>query len=160
LPQKSNANMLPGNGAKSETGKPLAKWQKEYRSPSLPCGGRESLLRVFDLRVQQPAIASIHKRRQRCLTHENLRNVLVERFLKSRFLAKSRKELFPMSTTSDAPKLTYSIPETCKVLQISRTTLWKLVKSRRLKPLRIGRRVLFTTRALEEFLIGDRTARR
>jgi excisionase family DNA binding protein len=65
-----------------------------------------------------------------------------------------------MSTTSDAPKLTYSIPEACKALQISRTTLWKLVKSRRLKPLRIGHRVLFTTRALEEFLIGDRTARR
>ena len=65
-----------------------------------------------------------------------------------------------MSTTSDTPKLTYSIPEACKALQISRTTLWKLVKSRRLKPLRIGRRVLFTTRALEEFLIGDRTTRR
>ena len=65
-----------------------------------------------------------------------------------------------MSTTSDTPKLTYSIPEACKALQISRTTLWKLVKSRSLKPLRIGRRVLFTTRALEEFLIGDRTARR
>ena len=65
-----------------------------------------------------------------------------------------------MSISSDIPKLTYSIPEACMALQISRTTLWKLVKSRRLKPLRIGRRVLFTTRALEEFLIGDRTARR
>jgi excisionase family DNA binding protein len=65
-----------------------------------------------------------------------------------------------MSITTGTPKLTYSIPEACKALQISRTTLWKLVKSRRLKPLRIGRRVLFTTRALEEFLIGDRTARR
>jgi len=65
-----------------------------------------------------------------------------------------------MTTTPDSSKLTYSIPEACKALQISRTTLWKLVKSRRLKPLRIGRRVLFTTRALEEFLIGERTARR
>jgi excisionase family DNA binding protein len=65
-----------------------------------------------------------------------------------------------MSITSDTPKLTYSVPEACKALQISRTTLWKLVKSRRLQPLRIGRRVLFTTRALEEFLIGDRAARR
>jgi excisionase family DNA binding protein len=63
-----------------------------------------------------------------------------------------------MSTTTDTRKLTYSIPEACKALQISRTTLWKLVKSRRLKPVRIGRRVLFTTRALEEFLNGDRTA--
>ncbi len=64
------------------------------------------------------------------------------------------------TTTADIPKLTYSITEACKALQISRTTLWKLVKARRLKPIRIGRRVLFTTRALEEFLIGDRTARR
>jgi excisionase family DNA binding protein len=63
-----------------------------------------------------------------------------------------------MSTTTNSPRLTYSIPEACKALQISRTTLWKLVKSRRLKPVRIGRRVLFTTRALEEFLNGDRTA--
>jgi excisionase family DNA binding protein len=65
-----------------------------------------------------------------------------------------------MSTTTNTPKLTYSIPEACKALQISRTTLWKLVKARRLKPVRIGRRVLFTTRTLEEFLNGDRTARR
>jgi excisionase family DNA binding protein len=65
-----------------------------------------------------------------------------------------------MSITTDIPKLTYSIPEACKALQISRTTLWKLVKARRLKPVRIGRRVIFTTRALEEFLNADRTARR
>ncbi len=65
-----------------------------------------------------------------------------------------------MSITTNTPKLTYSIPEACKALQISRTTLWKLVKTRRLKPVRIGRRVLFTTPALEEFLNGDRTARR
>jgi excisionase family DNA binding protein len=65
-----------------------------------------------------------------------------------------------MSTTTDTAKLTYSIPEACKALQISRTTLWKLVKARRLKPVRIGRRVLFTTRALEEFLNDDRPARR
>jgi excisionase family DNA binding protein len=65
-----------------------------------------------------------------------------------------------VNTSIDTPKLTYSIPEACKALQISRTTLWKLVKSRRLKPLRIGRRVLFTTRALEEFLNGDRPPRR
>lgn len=65
-----------------------------------------------------------------------------------------------MATTPNTPKLTYTVSETCKALQISRTTLWKLVKSRRLKPVRIGRRVLFTTSALEEFLNGDRSARR
>jgi excisionase family DNA binding protein len=52
-------------------------------------------------------------------------------------------------------KLAYSIPEVCEALQISRTTLWKLVRSRRLKPVRIGRRVLFSMKAIEEFLNGD-----
>lgn len=36
-----------------------------------------------------------------------------------------------MSITTDIPKLTYSVPEACKALQISRTTLWKLVKARK-----------------------------
>ena len=55
----------------------------------------------------------------------------------------------------NVPKLTYSVPEVCEALQISRTTLWKLVRSRRLKPVRIGRRVLFSLKAVEDFLNGD-----
>jgi excisionase family DNA binding protein len=62
--------------------------------------------------------------------------------------------------TTNVPKLTYSIPEVCEALQISRTTLWKLVRSRRLKPVRIGRRVLFSLQAVEEFLNGDGSAHR
>jgi excisionase family DNA binding protein len=60
----------------------------------------------------------------------------------------------------NVPKLTYSISEVCKALQISRTTLWKLVRSRRLKPVRIGRRVLFSLKTLEEFVNGDNSAQR
>ena len=60
----------------------------------------------------------------------------------------------------NTPKLTYSIPEVCEALQISRTTLWKLVRSRRLKSVRIGRRVLFSLKAVDEFLNGDSTAKR
>ena len=60
----------------------------------------------------------------------------------------------------NVPKLTYSIPEVCEALQISRTTLWKLVRSRRLKPVRIGRRVLFSLKAVEDFLNGDGSAQR
>ena len=52
----------------------------------------------------------------------------------------------------NVPKLTYSVPEVCEALQISRTTLWKLVRSRRLKPVRIGRRVLFSMKSLEDLL--------
>jgi excisionase family DNA binding protein len=55
----------------------------------------------------------------------------------------------------NVPKLTYSVAEVCEALQISRTTLWKLVRSRRLKPVRIGRRVLFSLKTLEEFVNGD-----
>jgi excisionase family DNA binding protein len=58
------------------------------------------------------------------------------------------------------PKLTYSVPEVCKALQISRSTLWRLVRSRRLKPVRIGRRVLFTLKAVDEFLNGETSTRR
>ena len=60
----------------------------------------------------------------------------------------------------NVPKLTYSIPEVCEALQISRTTLWKLVRSRRLKPVRIGRRVLFSLKAVEEFLNPERSVQR
>lgn len=56
--------------------------------------GREFLLRVFDLRVSNRQIASEHKRRQRRFTHENLRNVPVEKFLKARFLVKISKGTF------------------------------------------------------------------
>src|SRR6267143_1526577 len=65
---------------------------------------------------------------------------------------------FLMAT--NVPKLTYSVPEVCEALQISRTTLWKLVRSRRLKPVRIGRRVLFSLKAVEEFLNGSSSAHR
>ena len=60
----------------------------------------------------------------------------------------------------NVPKLTYSVPEACEALQISRTTLWKLVRSRRLKPVRIGRRVLFSLKALEDFINGDNGVQR
>jgi len=46
--------------------------------------------------------------------------------------------------TTNVPKLTYSIPEVAKHFKSHATTLWKLVRSRRLKPVRIGRRVLFS----------------
>src|SRR5215510_1460871 len=58
------------------------------------------------------------------------------------------------------PKLTYSVPQVCRALQISRTPLWKLVRSRRLKPVRIGRRVLFSLKSVEELLSNDRGGHR
>jgi excisionase family DNA binding protein len=54
------------------------------------------------------------------------------------------------------PKLTYSVREVCEILQISRTTLWKLTKAKKngLKVLRIGRRVLFSVETIQDFLKG------
>jgi excisionase family DNA binding protein len=50
------------------------------------------------------------------------------------------------------PKLVYTVKEACRILRVSRTTVWKLVQSKKLKAVRIGRRVLFTPKAIEEFL--------
>jgi excisionase family DNA binding protein len=50
------------------------------------------------------------------------------------------------------PKLLFTVSETCQILVISRTTLWKLVRSRKIKAFRMGRCVRFTRAALEEFL--------
>lgn len=56
---------------------------------------------------------------------------------------------------TDLPKLVFTIPETCQLLGgISRSTLWKLCRARRLKPVRIGRRVLFSLTAINAFLDG------
>ena len=59
--------------------------------------------------------------------------------------------------SAELPKLVCNIPETCHILgDISRSTLWRLCKAGKLKPVRIGRRVLFTLRAINDFLNGDR----
>ena len=50
------------------------------------------------------------------------------------------------------PKIVYSIKEATQITDLSRTTLWKAVRDGKLQCVRIGRRVLFTLQALEEFL--------
>lgn len=50
------------------------------------------------------------------------------------------------------PKLVFTVEETCETLSISRTTLWKLVRTGKLEPFRIGRCLRFTREALEDFL--------
>ena len=53
------------------------------------------------------------------------------------------------------PQLTYTVKEVQRILNVSRTTLWKLLKSGRLECLRIGRRVLFTMSQLESFITQE-----
>ena len=51
------------------------------------------------------------------------------------------------------PKIAYTIQEAMQMTSLSRTTLWAAVKKGKLKCIRVGRRVLFTLQALEEFLV-------
>jgi excisionase family DNA binding protein len=52
----------------------------------------------------------------------------------------------------ELPKLIYTVQEACQILHIGRTTLWKLVKTKQLKPFYIGRRPFFTLQALQDFI--------
>jgi excisionase family DNA binding protein len=47
-------------------------------------------------------------------------------------------------------RLTYTIKEACVIIGISRTTLWKAIRTGRLGCYRIGRRVMFS----EEHMTG------
>ena len=47
-------------------------------------------------------------------------------------------------------RLTYTIKEACMIIGISRTTLWKAIRTGRLGCYRVGRRVLFS----EEHMVG------
>lgn len=60
--------------------------------------------------------------------------------------------------TNSLPKILFDVREACEVLMVSRTTLWKLVKSKRLQPTRIRKRLFFTWKQLTDFL--DSQARR
>jgi len=54
---------------------------------------------------------------------------------------------------SQLPQLAYTIKEAQRITKLSRTSLWKAVRTGKLKRCLIGsRRVLFTLRALEDFL--------
>jgi len=51
------------------------------------------------------------------------------------------------------PKLTYTVPEIMELLQICRTTLWKLIEEGKIKKVpNLGRKVLITRDELMRFL--------
>jgi len=50
------------------------------------------------------------------------------------------------------PKLGYSVKEAEKITGIGRTTLWKAVTKGKLKHFKVGRRVLFSSEHLKEYL--------
>jgi hypothetical protein len=60
-----------------------------------------------------------------------------------------------MTSEAELPKLVYTIKETETITQLKRTTLWKAVRSGKLRKVNTGTdRVLFTLQAIEEFLNG------
>jgi hypothetical protein len=60
-----------------------------------------------------------------------------------------------MTSEAELPKLVYTIKETETITQLKRTTLWKAVRSGKLRKVNTGTdRVLFTLDAIKEFLNG------
>lgn len=54
-----------------------------------------------------------------------------------------------------APVL-YTVPETCDMLRVSRTTLYRLTKAGRLYSVAVGKRVLYPREAVTAYLAGER----
>lgn len=58
-----------------------------------------------------------------------------------------------MQSEAELPKLAYNLQETMQITGLKRTTLWKAVKSGRLKKAYPGiDRLLFTLEAIQEFM--------
>jgi len=58
-----------------------------------------------------------------------------------------------MNSGAELPKLAYNLEETIRITGLKRTTLWKAVKSGKLKKCYTGTdRLLFTLEAIREFL--------
>jgi excisionase family DNA binding protein len=55
-------------------------------------------------------------------------------------------------SNSTLPKLSYSIKEAEKITGVGRTTLWKAINNGKLRCFKVGRRVLFSSEHLKEFL--------
>ena len=49
-------------------------------------------------------------------------------------------------------KLLYSIPETCELLNMSRSYLYQLISIGRLRPIKLGRKTLFAAETLRDFV--------
>ena len=63
-----------------------------------------------------------------------------------------------MQVEARLPKLVFTAKEVCEILDICRTSLWKLVKSGKLKRLYTGtRRLLFAVKTVEEFINNNQT---
>ena len=63
----------------------------------------------------------------------------------------------PASFGHEPPALVSQL-EAAHRLGVSRTTIWRLIKARRLQPVRIGSRTLITSRSLDNF-INDQIAK-
>ena len=56
-------------------------------------------------------------------------------------------------TTTQKPVLT--VPDTARFLGVSTSLVWKMIRSGRMQPLRLGDRILFNRAYLERFIEGQ-----
>jgi excisionase family DNA binding protein len=57
-------------------------------------------------------------------------------------------------------RLTYTIKEACVIIGVSRSTLWKAIRTGRLSCFRVGRRVLFSEEHMTGYLkLHEKTGR-
>jgi excisionase family DNA binding protein len=56
------------------------------------------------------------------------------------------------------PVIALSVPQAAKAIGVSEKTMWKLIRTGKLRHARVGRRVLISVKVLEEFVLAESAA--
>ena len=59
-----------------------------------------------------------------------------------------------MSTESVSP-VAYAVPEAARALSVSRDTIYQLIRSGRLRTIKVGRRRLVPAMSLDEYVVAE-----
>ena len=63
------------------------------------------------------------------------------------------KEVLEENNTNElTDQLAFSLKEACKITGLSRTTLWKAIRNRKLACYKVGRRVLVSRQHIQDYL--------
>lgn len=62
----------------------------------------------------------------------------------------------PTAARPDGAPVLYTVPETCAILRVSRTTLWRLTSAGHLYAVKVGRTLLYPREGIDAHLRGER----